>query len=315
MVRLDMMGVRLVSRAIRRLPVRGRGRVGAYLHQHTMPPAKEMWHIRMNSGYRMRVPASSRQSWIAAFTGGYSEEVIKYIEPLIEPESSVLDIGASLGFYTIPLALAARKRGARVVAFEPVGGNCSILRGNLELNQLTDVVTVVQTALGSHSGQVTLHIEDGGSGNAAVVSGLSDEEISLHDQTGRLTAAEETRLATLDSLALFHDELVNCSLMKMDVEGFELDVLKGAKSFLESSRPIIVAEFSQEWLRSRHLGAQGSLSWSKEFNYQCFELARRRNNFLTDSSKVAIVPVEDERRGRGDLILFPSERHSNPVVA
>src|SRR5688500_18784864 len=100
MLRPDMMGIMVASKAIRRLPIRGRGRVGAYLHQHIRTPEEASWSIQMRGGYKVHVPAASRQSWTAAFTGAYDLEVIKYLKRFINPGSNVLDIGASLGFYT-----------------------------------------------------------------------------------------------------------------------------------------------------------------------------------------------------------------------
>lgn len=47
---------------------------------------------------------TSSQSWRAAFTAGYDDEVIDYLAQFIEPDSLVIDVGASLGLYALPLA-------------------------------------------------------------------------------------------------------------------------------------------------------------------------------------------------------------------
>jgi FkbM family methyltransferase len=312
MLRLDMAGIRLASKAIRCLPIRGRGRVGGYLHQHISTPKNAFFSVRMQGGYRMQVPAAPRQSWIAAFTGAYDGEVISFLERYIDPKSNVLDIGASLGFYTIPLALAAQKRGGHVIAFEPVSTNCLTIRRNLELNHLAEAATVVQAALGKDCGRVTLHIEAGGSGNAAIATGLSDDESALHDHAGRLTATEEVPIVALDSIEFPQRDDARCSLMKMDVEGFELDVLEGARHLIESSRPIIVGEFNPDWLRSRGHDPQVAMAWANKNGYRCFEFVLKRSNILTDSSRVELVPVMDERGRGGDVILFPRDRHPEP---
>ena len=73
--------------------------------------------------------------------------------------ATVFDVGANIGIYSV---LAARATGphGRVVAFEPVPANIDLLRRNLESNSVTQGVHVVEAAVGSEAGELTLFLED-----------------------------------------------------------------------------------------------------------------------------------------------------------
>jgi Met-10+ like-protein len=150
-------------------PVRGRGVIAQYVCG--FPIAREgEWSIPMEQGHVLNVPRSSFQTWMAAFTGRYEEEELKLIRRFIAPGSLVLDIGACFGFYTIPLGVEAQRRGAYVVAFEPVPANFVVLKNNVETNRLTDTVRALPIGLGATDQTAPMLVERGGAGNAIVFS-------------------------------------------------------------------------------------------------------------------------------------------------
>lgn len=263
----------------------------------------------MRKGHRMAVPANSAQSWRAAFTGSYDDEEIELLIPHIEPASLVLDIGASLGFYTIPLGLAARPVGARVLAIEPVARNCDVIRRNVELNDLEDVVSVTRTALGKAHGRVTLHLETGGAGNATVVTGVDPMEVERHDRAGNTRETETVPVRPLDDLELSpEDGGRRCSLVKMDAEGFEMEILAGATSFIASHRPVLFAEFSPSWLETRGSAASAPAEWAAANGYACQELVHSRSNPVSDVLVPSLTPIGPSGvRSGTDLMLLPLE--------
>jgi FkbM family methyltransferase len=255
----------------------------------------------------MTVPANSSQSWRAAFTGSYDDEVIDLLVPHVEPGSLVFDVGASFGFYTIPLGLAAQRVGARVVAVEPVGRNCDVLRRNVALNGLDGVVSVLPWALGAVPAQVTLHVETGGAGNAAIVTGLDPAEVARHDRAGNTGGTETVEVRRLDDLELPVDlRHRRCSLVKIDAEGFEMDILAGATSFLAAHRPALFAEFSPAWLQSRGLAASAPVGWAAAHGYTCHELVHTRARRTSDVLVSTLAPLAPTAPRRGtDLMLLP----------
>lgn len=216
----------------------------------------------------MTVPGNSAQSWRAAFTGSYDDEHLELLLPLIVPSSLVFDIGAPLGFYTVPLGLAARPVGARVVAVEPVAQNCAVIGNNFELNGLQDTVTVVLSALGAASSEMTIHIDVGGAGNATIITGVAPEKVGRRDRAGNTWDAENIWVQRLDNLP-FSPEISDrrCSVIKIDVEGFEMDILEGARDFIATHRSTILGEFSPEWLERRGPGSLAPGRWAASNRY------------------------------------------------
>lgn len=128
----------------------------------------------------------------------------------IEPGGFVVDVGANIGYIALFMAGAVGPRG-RVLCLEPVPENLRELRRNIELNRL-DQVEILPIAAGDRDGKVRI-----ASGLNGVVS----------EHTGDL----EVDLRRLDSLD------VPCpSLVKIDVEGYELTVLHGATRWLGEGR-------------------------------------------------------------------------------
>jgi FkbM family methyltransferase len=126
------------------------------------------------------------------------------------------DVGANIGTVTIPVAMT----GAECLAFEPAPANAARLAENAELNRLGNV-TVVEAAMWSESGTVELRVDGAeGSGTARVVD------------AGEGTI--EVPAATLDRFA--GGGAAAPDLLKIDVEGAELEVLRGAEATLGAGR-------------------------------------------------------------------------------
>jgi FkbM family methyltransferase len=140
-----------------------------------------------------------------------------------------LDIGANNGLYSI---LAAKARpDAKVIAFEPYQGVRDVLISNLKLNEVKDRVEVCNVALSDKTGLATLHIPDGS-------HGLLETSASLEADFKPFSQTASVPTIRLDELDL-GDKV---SVIKIDVEGHEAAVLRGAAACLEQHRPIVFAE-------------------------------------------------------------------------
>jgi FkbM family methyltransferase len=157
----------------------------------------------------------------------------------------VLDIGANLGGYSIPVAKALAAAGGTVHAFEAQRIVHYQLCGNVFLNRL-DNVFVRHLALGDRDGEIEVPVPD--YAKFANVGGfsLSRELRELNRTQAAMTDTKEpVAMARLDSLRF--PRAVN--FVKLDVEGYELAVLQGAHEFLGEHRhpPVFFEAWSEPW--------------------------------------------------------------------
>jgi FkbM family methyltransferase len=140
----------------------------------------------------------------------------------IEPGSTVLDVGANIGIYT----LLAAKRGARVFAVEADPRNLEMLRHHVHENGFDDRVTIFPVAVGDREGDVTLFRFRGNCGHSNLFEGTDPVRVPCR---------------TIDSL-----DLPPIDVCKMDIEGSELSALRGMEATLERSpRMNLLIEYAE----------------------------------------------------------------------
>jgi FkbM family methyltransferase len=294
-----------VSTAFRALPdVRGRGAVAYWLYERLRDSsAGYEWSIAMRRGYRMTVPRSSQMGWPAAFTGEYEDPDLDLVASFFEPGTLAVDVGANFGFYAVPLGLQAAQHGGRVLAVEPVPVNLAFLRRNLRENGLESSVDVLPVGLGDEPLTVPFKVETSGGGDAhAMLGDLALEKTRL---------AEVLTIQRLDDVDLPSSSL-RCSVMKMDIQGFETKALAGAAEFVRRHRPVIYAEFSRWHMDRLHIDESEPRKWVVANDYRAYEVGYTRKGSLSGAKRAQLHPVHDESvAARGPaLLLVPSEAPS-----
>lgn len=167
------------------------------------------------------------------------ESVIKWLKNRYSPMNygTFVDVGANVGTYTIELGSIYR----HVCSFEPCKHIYNILCGNVALRDLSDRCDLYNVALSDKEEAVTYKDYDILGGNNMCVKGdgdISSELCKMYDYCDPMARTTEITTRTLDSYGL--DDV---SLMKIDVEGFELNVLKGAsETIIRSKYPLILVE-------------------------------------------------------------------------
>jgi len=146
-------------------------------------------------------------------------------ERMVAPGDVVLECGAHHGFTTLLIANWMGERG-RLVAFEASPLSAAILRQNVERNRLGDRITVEAKAVGTGTGTLVF-----------------TEESNAVALTGRASQGVRVPVVGLDAYAPLAPTLV-----KLDVEGFEIEALKGATQVLKR-RPKLAIEVHVEMLR------------------------------------------------------------------
>jgi FkbM family methyltransferase len=151
------------------------------------------------------------------------------IQKHLRPGDVVFDVGANFGMHVLHAARLVGPSG-RVYAFEPVPANLRLLRRHLQLNQLEGTVKVVATAV-SNSPEPTLEM--------FLPADRIAVAASLRPTSGH---AQVTRVPNLRLDDLRVPDESRLRLMKVDVEGAELDVIRGACGLLQRTRPLLLIE-------------------------------------------------------------------------
>ena len=177
------------------------------------------------AGVRLVIqPRTEKYYW----TGAYEVPLQEVLARELTPGSIFWDVGAHAGFFTL---LGSRLVGdaGRVHAFEPMPDNRSRLERAIELNGARNV-TVHAYALAGHSGDAVLY--DRGASTMWTLAGGDGD-----------AAGPPIACRTLDEL----DGVLDLpDVLKIDVEGLEVEVLRGGMSFLERHRPAVLVEIMSD---------------------------------------------------------------------
>ena len=153
---------------------------------------------------------------------------------LLRPGDRVLDIGANIGLVTLWMSKLIGPKGI-VHAFEPNSFLCSTLANTFAHNAITNV-RLHSVALGASEGEMELHVPAGNLGGA-----------SLTRRTSQTEQVYTVPVAQLDEIML-PEARSGIAFIKLDVEGFEFEVLKGARQILTEVRPsAILFESNEEY--------------------------------------------------------------------
>lgn len=223
-----------------------------------------------------------------AQNGDFEKRELLFVERFLKPGMTVLDIGAHHGLYSL---LASRMVGGsgKVFSFEPSPRERKALRLNLRLNWSTNV-SVQGIAMGSQAGESVFYIVDG---DETGCNSLRPPEI----QSGSVRPTK-VRVERLDDWTESKG-ITSVNFVKLDVEGAELDVLKGASRLLGvNPRPVFLVELYD--IRTEPWGYKASeiVQFLHDRRYSWFHLDEQgsifpaRHDLRTYDANLVAVPEE-----------------------
>ena len=184
---------------------------------------------------------------------------VQVLRAAVRPGDVVLDVGANIGFFS---TLFSRWVGAegRVVSVEPEPENLLLLRRNLADNGCGNV-NVCDCAVGASGGVASFSIDETTGATGHLGQSATAGEVAVG--TGKVQLIE-TRVATIDELV--SGLALAPKVLKMDIEGGELDALEGALRTLSDHRPVVVAELTGDRgpAAVEFLGRHGYRMWDLE---------------------------------------------------
>lgn len=180
--------------------------------------------------------------WQLSTRGAYDPDEIALFRTLVgslrRDDAVVLDIGANIGVHAVALAEMVGPRG-RVHSFEAQRIVFQMLAGNLALNSLENV-TCYHKAVGAAPGRIEIPQFD----YAKPLSfGSVEFGPAQREQIGQPRGADPSRVEHVEVVTVDGLALPAVHLMKVDVEGMEIDVLRGAAKTIARDRPILFVEY------------------------------------------------------------------------
>lgn len=212
----------------------------------------------------------------------------RFVGKYLQPGMTVLDVGAYFGIYTLLASLTVGTNG-KVIAFEPSPAQMRKLRLHLMLNRCRNV-RVANMALSSTEGESRFFMV---TGRSAGLSSLRSPNVDVPTRSIRVP------VMTLDGY-LQRNSLSVIDFMKIDVEGGELDLLKGAVDLLnQRMRPVILCELQNARTEPWGYQARDAAAFVENFGFRWFTPA--------PDGKLVRLP-ENSHYFDGNYVAVPEER-------
>lgn len=246
-----------------------------------LPPTKD-GVIQLPNGLKMWIDPVNDDGVERSlyYTGSYESGTLDFIKNHLKKEDCFVDVGANIGLMSIEASKAVGSQG-KVYSFEPHPKTVKILRFNIDLNSIKNI-DVIEKGIGSKSGEAKIYDRwDVNRGGASLLSSNSEQD------------SYDIQIVSLDEVL----ENVKVDMIKIDVEGFELEALKGAKKILSSKTPpILIVECT---LETEHQGytREELYKWLKNTNcnYKFYKLkgSKSRKSKLKEITDQSDLPTHD----------------------
>ena len=196
-----------------------------------------------------------------------------FIQSHLRPGMTVVDVGANVGYYTL---LATKQVGhtGKVYAFEPEPLSFELLRKNVIVNWFSSLVRAEKKAVSAAGGHSEFFVRQNYRGNSSIGAVTPEHLEYLYDSMERI----EIETVSLDE---YFPEPPSIDLLKIDVEGAELDALQGMRNVIQSNPEIIIiCEWSLGQMRTAKRDPGAVL---EEFRRHALRAKRVEANYATVS--------------------------------
>jgi FkbM family methyltransferase len=203
--------------------------------------------VRLNNQYHklhlsLNIEKFTQKIMWNYFSAGkfYEPEESKFLEQVLKPGDTFIDIGAHIGYYSLLAAILVGDSG-RVISIEPDSVNVNWIQEHIALNQFSQM-QVIPTVLGAETKEVEFFFNsDNDGGHALWDVGMHSHNTISRDRPQILTLP----MTTLDEV-LRNQSLTGIKLIKIDAEGAEYQVLQGALQTISTYQvPYIICEINR----------------------------------------------------------------------
>jgi FkbM family methyltransferase len=204
-----------------------------FVHQRN----KKVYLLRFD--YNLTREMYHKKEWWEIF-------MLSYFKKYYRPNSNVIDIGGNVGTHTLLLSEIISPK-SKIYVFEPVYAD--IIKMNVDENHLEDHVIIYNEGIGSKNETLTVPIYPRNCvRNFGRLSLINHETELTTYLSPSLIKKCKTKMTPIKVVTLDSKGLTNISIIKIDVEGMELQVLEGAMETIQRERPVL---FMEIWKRRR----------------------------------------------------------------
>jgi FkbM family methyltransferase len=194
------------------------------------------------------------------YCGAFEWAEREWLEAALKPEMVFYDIGANIGYFSIIAADKVTPLG-HVYSFEPVNDTYIRLVENIQLNQLDNQITAFRVAASDQAGEAQIYIPDKGMD--------AWNSLAVKPEAGNYKL-EVIKTVVLDEMVT-GKTLQPPDIIKIDVEGWELYVLKGLQQTLKKYHPTLFIEFNAHNLNAAGTSCSELADFIRALGYQLYE--------------------------------------------
>ena len=194
----------------------------------------------------------------------YDNETFEFVKEKVKDGDVCVDIGANVGFFTVHLANIVGTKG-KVYAFEPSPIHSKKLKTNIELNGFKNVILSTK-AIGKNKGQIS-HF-------SSVTSGSLNPKLVINPSEAIETLVEISPLYS----EINESDINKIKIIKIDVDGSEMDVLKGADSILSKTNAYLIIEIWETGINEVGEKLEEIIEYILSFNYKVYINKRLESN-------------------------------------
>jgi len=270
-------------------PLAALWRVLFYLLQPTQPFEMRTQHYRL-----MAVPRRDNLTRAIIRRGHWEPLETKVFIDLLKPGATVVDAGANFGHYALTAANIVGANG-QVIAFEPHPETYGLLTANAALLPIDNLRTV-QAGLSDASGEITLYSD------AANPGGHSFFEWNVRHNEGDKKTVPVYSLDTFLQKELPGKQL---DVLKMDVQGFEMNLLNGTKETITTHKPSVLCEVTPEALQRAGSGHSELLKFFEDLGYRMTVIDAEAGKLIPMDFEALVTALTDTNAEYFDVLFQP----------
>jgi len=213
---------------------------------------------------KIRIDVSKTMGASLYWTGFHEFNEMRFLHKFLKDDMTFVDVGANQGEFS--LFASKRVTNGLVLAFEPMSFFYDRLVDNVELNGMNNV-RCFRLGLSDYNGEVPIYFNNDNASNHEGLASIFPIAQTAGDK-------ETIRLATLDEVAT-RESIERIDFIKVDVEGSEWAVLRGAEQVLKRFHPALMIELNEQTALKAGYKVQEMVSWLESRGYKPYQMVKK----------------------------------------